>query len=41
MLPNNSQMENGICNETIGIITGVDVDNEQVRIAFPVNCTVV
>src|SRR6266511_1319785 len=34
MYLNNSQMQHNVCNGTIGIITDVDVDSEQVRVAF-------
>ena len=41
MFLNNSQMEHSICNGTVGIITDVDVDNEQIRVAFSVQSAIV
>ena len=34
MYLNNSQMQHNVCNGTIGIITDVDVDADQVRVVF-------
>src|ERR1044071_3569127 len=41
MYLNNSLIEQGICNGTIGIITDIDLSNQSVRVAFSIRGSII
>ena len=41
MFLDNSLMQQGICNGTIGIITDLDIENENVCIAFSIRSSII
>src|SRR3990170_7453260 len=41
MYLNNSLIEQGICNGTIGIITDIDLTNQSVRVAFSIRGSII